>query len=200
MIWTAETVLTTIGQQAGAECITEQRLVELTKLTPKQVENACQRLLRHEFIARSGQGCHRLLPAGIQAIEQGQALHSGPKGPQESGQRQRNPGMRQRIWNALRSGKKLTIDDVIMRVAEGDEQDPRSNVGHYIRALAQAGYVLEMPIREKPMNLTSNGAKRWLLISDTGPLAPTVRVSRKTIYDPNLEREVAMAREVGDDN
>lgn len=196
MTWTAETLLTAIGKHGMAECITEARLVELTGLSDKQVENACQRMTRHGFITRTGKGCHKLTQAGQEAITQGKTVRSGPQGPQTTGQRRRARGMRQRIWNCLRSGKKLTIDDIIMRAADGSEGDARSNVGKYVRALSKAGYTKPMPIREEALNPTSNGAVRWWLVSDTGPDAPVVRISRNTIYDPNLEEEIAMAREL----
>lgn len=195
MAWTAETLLTAIRQHGMAECITESRLAELTGMAEKQVENACQRLRRHGFVSRTGKGCHRLTEAGQEAIAQSARLRSGPKGP-ETGHRRRERGIRQCIWNALRTGKKLTIDDIIMMVAEGNEADPRSNVGKYVRGLAKAGYVIAMPVREAPLNPTSNGAVRWWLVSDTGRDAPVIRPSRQTVWDPNLEQEIAMAREL----
>lgn len=195
MAWTAETLLTTIGKHGLAECITEARLSELTGLDKRQVDNACHKLRRHGFITRVGAGCHRLTDAGKEAITHTTQLRSGPKGP-ETGHRRRSPGMRQRIWNALRTGKKMTIDDIILLVADGDEADPRSNVGKYVRGLAKAGYVIAMPVREAPLSLTSNGAIRWWLVTDTGPAAPVLRVSRQCIYDPNLEKDIAMVREI----
>lgn len=195
MPWTSETLLTAIGAVQPSECFTEADMAKVTGLKPKQVEHACQNLRRHGFITRSVRGCHTLLPAGKKALEEGAKLRSGPKGPQASGQRRHDPGLRQRVWNALRTLKKLTIDDILMRVIDGDERDPRSNVMKYVKALARAGYVQAMPQREAPLNPTSNGCRRWLLITDTGPAAPVCRVSRDTLYDPNLEREIALGRE-----
>lgn len=194
MVWTAETLLTAIGQHGLAECITEARLVELSGYGEKQVENACQRLRRHGFVARTVEGCYSLTDAGKEAIAKAIKLRSGPKG-KESGHRRRNAGMRQRIWNVLRTDKKLTVDDIVLLVSDGNEADPRGNVGKYVRCLSRAGYVIAMPVREAPLNPTSNGAIRWWLITDTGTQAPVVRQTRNTVYDPNLEEEIAMARE-----
>lgn len=196
MPWTTESLLTAIGAAPPSECFTETNMVNVTGLTAKQVENACHNLRRHGFIHRTGKGCHTLTPAGRTALEAGAKLRSGPKGPQASGQRQRNRGLRQRVWNALRLGKKLTIADILMLVIDGDERDPHSNAHKYLRALARAGYIKAMPLREPPLNPNSNGCKRWMLISDTGPDAPVVRVSRDTLYDPNLEHEIALEREI----
>lgn len=192
MIWTTETLLKAIDQHGLAECVTEQRLAELTGYSAKQVENACQNLRRHTFIERTGQGCHRLTDAGREALHTGYNLRGGPRGPQQSGQRRRDRGMRKRVWNCLRMGKKVTIDDIAMRVIDGNERDPRGNIGKYLTGLKRAGYVLALG-RELPLKPTSNGSRRWVLINDTGPLPPVIRVTRQVVFDPNLEQEIAMA-------
>lgn len=195
MPWTAETLLKAIGAAAPNECITEARMVEISGLTARQIENSAANLRRHGFITRTDQGCHRLTPAGQLAVATDQRLRSGPKGPQQSGQRRRDPGLRQRVWNALCMGKKFTIADIQMIVVDGDERDAYSNVRKYVRALARAGYVQSLPLREPPLNGQSNGCVRWWLVKDTGQLAPVWRVSRDTLYDPNLEEEIALAEE-----
>lgn len=200
MPWTTETLLAAIGAAAPGECFTETRMVETSGLTAKQIENACANLRRHGFITRTAKGCHTLTAAGRKAVEEGARLRSGPKGPQQFGQRNRDRGLRQRAWNALRLGKKLTVDDIVMRIVDGGERDPAGNMRKYLRALERAGYVKCMPAREPKLNLTSNGCKRWLLIQDTGPLAPVWRAKRpgQPLYDPNLEREIAIDQEVAE--
>ncbi|MDO8931357.1 MAG: hypothetical protein Q7U97_03095 [Rhodocyclaceae bacterium] len=196
MPWTTESILAIVGKAALDECITEAHLTKATGLTATQVENSCDRLRRHGFLKRTSKGCHQLTPAGREAHEQGLSMRSGPKGPQQYGQRHRDPGMRQRAWNVLRMGKKVTYDDIVMRIVEGEERDAYGNVRKYVRALAQAGYCRPMPQREQPLNEMSNGCIRWMLVSDTGPQAPVVRVSRNVIYDPNLDAEIALVREI----
>ena len=191
MPWTTSKLLAAIGDASPKECITEERMAELTGLTARQVENACDRLRRHGFISRTGKGCHKLTEAGLQAYADGAKLHSGPNG-KHTGVRRCARGLRQRAWNALRLGQKFTIDDILMRACEGDERDAYSNVRKYIRALADGGYVRAMPQREQPLNAMSNGCFRWLLINDTGPVAPIWRVARKSLYDPNTETVVSI--------
>ena len=186
--WTTETLLKTIAEKSPNECVTETRLAELTNLTPKQVENACQNLRRHGFIRRNGKGCHRLTPAGKDAAEAGLQIRSGPNGPQATGIRRRDAGMRQRAWTALAMRKPMTVDDIVMRASMGDERDPRGNLYKYLRALQRAGYLMEMPLREKPLNSTSNGCKRWVLVRYNGPVCPVVRDSRRAVYDPNNQQ------------
>jgi DNA-binding MarR family transcriptional regulator len=203
MPWTTETILKAIDTHGLAECVTEARLAELTGYTAKQVDNACQRLIRNGFLRRTGKGCHKLTDAGRTALAECAKLRSGPKGPQESGHRKRDRGDRQRIWNVLRIGRKVTVDEIIMRTSATDvaadddksRKSTRSNTLKYVQALCRAGYVATLARREAPLNLTSNGCKRYLLISDTGPDAPVVRVSRKALYDPNLEKEISLVRE-----
>lgn len=201
MPWTAETLLKAIGAAAPTECFTEANMAEATGLNAVQIDRAAHNLRRHGFITRSARGCHTLTDAGRKAVEEGARLRSGPKGPQQSGQRRRDPGLRQRAWNALRLGKKLTVDDIVMRVVDGGERDPASNIRKYIRkyirALERAAYVRAMPARERALSLTSNGCKRWLLVKDTGPAAPVWRAKHdsKVLYDPNLECEIPLDQE-----
>lgn len=195
MAWTAEQLLTAVGQASPRECITEARMAEITGLSPLQVEHAALKLRRHGFLTKTGQGCHKLTAAGRAAIAAGARVRSGPRGP-ETGHRRRDPGLRQRVWNALRSGKKLTIDDIIMRVAEGGERDPRSNVRKYLVALARAGYVRQMPVREVALNPSSNGCVRWWLVQDTGLIAPVARMRHNTIWDVNIEEQIPFAAEI----
>lgn len=192
MAWTAEQLLTAVGQASPRECITEARMAEITGLTPLQVEHAALKLRRHGFLTKTGQGCHKLTAAGRAALAAGARVRSGPHGEQP-GPRPRGHGLRQRTWNALRTGKKLTIDDIIMRVTEGGERDPRSNIGKYLRVLARAGYLRQMPVREAALNPTSNGCARWWLVKDTGPKAPLWCQRRAAVFDPNTEEETPLA-------
>jgi len=195
MAWTAEQLLNAVGQAAPRECITEARMAEITGLSPLQVEHAALKLRKHGFLTKTGQGCHKLTAAGRTALAAGRKIRSGPNGP-ETGHRRRDPGLRQRVWNALRTGKKLTVDDLIMRVAEGEERDPRSNIRKYLVALARAGYVRQMPVREPGLNPTSNGCVRWWLVKDTGPIAPVWRQRHGALYDGNCEEQMPLAADI----
>ncbi len=195
MAWTAEQLLTAVGQAAPRECITEARMAEITGLTPLQVEHAALKLRKHGFMTRTGQGCHKLTAAGRAALAAGRKIRSGPNGP-ETGHRRRDRGLRQRVWNVLRTGKKLTVDDLIMRVAEGGERDPRSNVRKYLVALARAGYVRQMPVREPGLNPSSNGCVRWWLVMDTGLDAPVARVGCAALWDANIEQQIPFAADI----
>lgn len=193
MVWTAEALLTAIGAAAPDECITEERLIEITGLEPRQIEGASLRLRKHEFVERVEPGCLRLTDAGREAIAAGTRVRSGPKGRQP-GPRMFKNTLRMRVWSSLRLRKKASVADIVM-LAAGDgprEKDMESNISHYLRALARAGYVMKMPRREPGSALTSNGFARWMLLKDTGPLAPVWRPKINAIYDPNTDTETPL--------
>lgn len=190
MAWIAQQLLTAIYLGAPSECITEARMVALTGLGAKQVENAAQRLLKHGLIERVGPGCHQLTDAGRAMLASGLTLRSGPNGSQP-GKRIFSDTARVRAWAALRIRRKASMPELIALVVRGDdrERDIESNLGKYLRALAKAGYVKALPRREPGLAPTSNGYVRYLLLKDTGPLAPVWRPAKETVYDPNTEEE-----------
>lgn len=190
MTWIAQKLLTAIGQASPDECITEVRLVELTRLEAKQVENAALTLRRRELATRVGPGCLKLTDAGREALAAGATITSGPNGPQP-GKRIFTDTLRSRIWTALRIRQKASIPDLIMLTAQGNAREKalESNIGKYLRALAKAGFVSKMPRREPGTAITSNGYVRWLLIRNTGPLAPVWRPGKSSVYDPNTTEE-----------
>lgn len=195
MAWISEQLLAAVGTHAPSECITVQRLIALTGLDPRQVDNAQRKLRSHGFLELTGPGCLKLTDAGREALGAGAAVRSGPNGPQPGARQFRNT-LRTRVWRAIRIRRKFSIPDLEMLVATGEERDIGSNIGHYLRALERAGYLVKLPRREAGTALTSNGHARWWLPNeqDTGPAAPIVNARTCTVYDPNLERRLPMRR------
>lgn len=198
MTWTSQRLLEAVAMAAPEDCITEARMAEITGLSTRQVDAGTRKLRQIGWLDKVGQGCHQITRDGLVAYQAGKRLTSGPRGPQSTGQRNRDPGLRQRVWNVLRMGRKVSVDDIILLVVDGGEADPASNIGKYLRALSRAGYLRRLPLREQPLNATSNGAIRWLLVDDTGPAAPRWRASRGVVYDPNQCAERTMAAELAD--
>lgn len=95
-------------------------------------------------------------------------------------------GLRVRAWWVMREVTSFGIADLLAVVANGNERDAASNLGHYLRALTRVGILVEIA-RDKPTSPTDNGAKRWRLPKkhSTGPKAPVHRASRNEVYDPN---------------
>lgn len=195
MAWIAEKVLTAIRDSGMRECVTEERLLDLTGLSKRQVQDSCRLLRGSHLLEKTAEGCHRVTSAGMEAIQAGAKYRSGPKDARQHGKRIWKDTSRILIWRAIRIRRKFTIPEIVTLVTNEDMRgDPTSNVQKYIRALAKAGYLIELPKREAGSALTSNGFKRWWLTDekDTGPGAPVWRPGRGTVYDPNTKAEVAI--------
>ena len=194
MAWIAEQVLTAIRDSGMRECITEERLLELTELSKRQVQQSCRLLRGSGLLVKTAEGCHTITSAGREALDAGARYRSGPKDSKQSGKRVWKDTARIRIWRAIRIRRKFTVPEIIALVADEERGDMTSNVQKYVRALAKAGYLIELPRREAGTALTSNGHKRWWLTDDkdTGPEAPIWRLERSTVYDPNTLSEVAI--------
>lgn len=195
MAWIAEAVLTAIKESGMRECITEERLLELTDLTKRKVQESCRRLCHSGLLEKTAEGCHTITKAGIEALAAGAHYRSGPKDAKQNGKRIWKNTLRIRIWRAIRIRRKFTVPEIITLVVDDSARgDVTSNVQKYVRALAKAGYLIEMAKREQGGATTSNGYKRWWLTDakDTGPLAPVYRARQSSVFDPNTNEEVAI--------
>jgi hypothetical protein len=196
MAWLAEKLLTAIRDDKICDCISEERLVMLTDLTPKQVADACCTLIRNQLLSRTKTGCHQLTGAGKQALISGANLRPGVKVPgTTTGRRVIKGTLRTRVWSAIRIRRKFSVAEIVPLVVSGTERgDCTSNVEKYIRALRKAGYLTVM-VRKEPGSVPkSHGHQRYWLQDekDTGPQAPVWRADFGTVYDPNTEAEVAI--------
>lgn len=193
MIWTSEIIMEAIGKHMLNECITNERLVELTKLEPRQVENSTLRLRNHGFIKLVDKGCYRVTQDGITALQSNRKIRSGPKG-QQATVRVFKDSLRARVWRAIRIRKNFSIPELTGLVARGDERDAECNIRKYLIALEGAGYLIRMKKRIPGTALTSNGFARWRLDleKNTGPEAPIWRSKKETVFDPNTNEEVTL--------
>ena len=194
MAWIAEKILTAIRDSGMRECVTEERLLDLTGLSKRQVQDSCRLMRHHGLLTKTAEGCHQVTKAGMEAINAGARYRSGPKDEKHNGKRIWVGTIRIRIWRAMRIRRKFSVPEIITLVADESSGDMTSNVQKYIRALAKAGYLIELPKREAGSAPTSNGYKRWWLTDekDTGPKAPVWRPDRRTVFDPNTNVEVAI--------
>lgn len=114
----------------------------------------------------------------------------GPKGP-NSKVRIVPGSLRQTAWRAMQIKQKFSLSDLIRNAlpAEKSPKDPRNNLGRYVKALADAGVLVEMKHRLPPTTPTSRGEKRWMLVRDLGRQAPVLR-GASTIFDPNSGRVI----------
>lgn len=192
MAWIAEQLLKIIDRHALDECITFDQLIWLSRLKPKQVENATYKLRKHGLITLTEPGCYRITSEGRQALaDEDTNLRSGPHGSSQK-ERIHKKSLRTRIWRAIRIRKKFSLPELEPLVCTGHERDMRNNAGKYLKALESAGYLIKMKKVEAGTAPTSNGFARWWLPDDknTGPIAPIWRPGKGVIFDPNIGEEV----------
>ena len=192
MTWTSETIMRTIQTHMLNDCISNEKLVKMTGLKPKQVEDATQNLHKNGFIKRVDPGCYRITQAGIIALESQEKMRSGPKSG--TAVKIHKNTLRIRIWRAIRIRKSFSIPELEGIVSTGAEKDVVSNIGKYLRALESAGYLIRLGKKLRGTSLTSNGFLRWRLdpLKDTGPQAPIWRQSKATLFDPNTGEEITL--------
>jgi len=85
----------------------------------------------------------------------------------------------------MRMSGKFTVPEILRLAAQpGVRGGSADNLHRYLRALEAAGYVRRLPVREPGTAPGSNGYVRWLLVRDSGPVAPTIRRDG-TVLDRN---------------
>lgn len=204
MAWTSQTVMAAVKELACPRgCVKHADIVAHTKLTGRQVAAACALLERHGYLERQHYsddtvkpGCYVLTALGRAALE-GAKLTSGPKKP-TGAHRPHADSLRDRAWRSLRIRKKASVPELVGLLLDAgadptDQVRAQSNLQKYLRALTRAGYLQEMR-REAPTSPTSNGAKRYLLVRDTGPLPPAAKLKQHTVYDPNEQKTYDIQR------
>ncbi|EFO32468.1 conserved hypothetical protein [Roseibium sp. TrichSKD4] len=178
---------TLLNALADGSCRTMDELDGCVDLTRRQISDGAGSLIMRGLLERVEVGCYRLTPNGQQAAMEGRIISSGPYRPDRGRCRAAQPNtLRQRAWNAMRMSGAFTIGDLVMAAACGVEKDPEGNLRRYLKALVNAGYLVELPVRAASSKLTSNGFKRFRLVRDTGPVAPVWRHRSKGLFDHNL--------------
>lgn len=193
--WVTEKILGAIG--AADDCVTVAEIAAATEVGRRQVARSCGLLLRRGLVARKRRGRYALTEAGRAALEAGAKLRSGPKGAHEGRPSPRSGTFRERLWRALRLLEKATVPELVTLAAKGDERDPVNSAQRFLRVLDRAGYVVPLKRRAPGTAPTSNGHKRWVLVKNTGPLAPVHRQSRKAVFDPNTGQTISIEESHG---
>lgn len=172
---------------ADGACRTFVEMRGLANLDNKQVTKGTLKLLLRGYVERAEAGCFQLTAQGLAAVTSGEVIKGGRYKPDTA--RARKPlanTFRQRVWTAMRMSGTFTIGDLEL-AARRDEKGAANVIGYYLRKLAAAGYVVELPVRKAGVHLTSNGFKRFRLLKDTGPIAPVYQEKRKRIFDHNSQ-------------
>jgi predicted transcriptional regulator of viral defense system len=179
MCGSAENQNTLLRAVPPEACLTTEELAEATGLTRKQVTQAVGKLVARGLLDRAERGCFKRSTAGQEVVDSGQPLSSAPLSRSaKTGRRKRS--LRVRVWEAIRTARKGTVAE-IEQLALASEKDP-GGVQRYLLALRRGGYL-------RRMKAVSYKEARYLLIRDTGPLAPILRRSKDCLYDPNTKEE-----------
>lgn len=148
-------------------------------------------LATRALISRPALGHYRITDAGLIAIDAGNGVKPGKRGPRQA--QVFSSSLRARVWLAMRAMGKFSIDDLLLRGAVGDEANAHDNVGRYLNALEAGGYLVRLRARAPGEAPTSRGYVRWLLVRNTGPMAPVWRRRLERLYDPNTGEVIDLA-------
>lgn len=183
MTWTANKILRALAQLTGPA--TALQIAAATGLTTEQVWDACDTLVVNKLASRIERGVYQLTVAGRAAFEGGKEIKGGPKGP--TAPKIFRGTFRERLWQAIRKERKGTIGNFLSLVLQDgdDEKTATDNAQKYICGLCRAGYMQRLPGKQRGTLLTSNGFNRYLLIVNSGPLAPMIKRSHRQLHDPN---------------
>ncbi|MDH4122400.1 MAG: hypothetical protein OEV94_11925 [Deltaproteobacteria bacterium] len=92
---------------------------------------------------------------------------------------------RERLWKTMRMSKGFSLDDLVELAATGNEINPRRAAEKYVAALRKAGYVTNLTARDMQTGRIFSRKGRYLLVRDSGPLAPAWSHRNKTVTDHN---------------
>ncbi|ARE40879.1 hypothetical protein RGUI_2738 [Rhodovulum sp. P5] len=184
----ATRILQALDLSSGDGRATDE-LAHALGLSRRQVSRAAALLIRRGLAERLGPGCYRLTGEGRGAAAAGASITSGPTGPTGAVSRPGKDTFRDRAWRSMRQRRAFTVNDILCDAAR-DEKNSRNNALSYLGRLRRAGYVRELPRRQSGVAPTSPGFKQFLLVKDTGPLAPVWRSRRGCLHDPNIGEDV----------
>lgn len=150
----------------------------------REISKAACKLVVKNLIERLETGQYSLTKEGTDFLTEGRTITSGPNQPFKFLRAQPKNTFKQRAWNAMRLQRRFTVPSISLVAKTARDGTSPANLQRYIRDLVGAGYVVELPLREKGTSETSNGFKVYKLIKDTGHLAPDY--SKGRIVDRNL--------------
>lgn len=174
---------------ADGTCRTLGDLEQSVGLTRKQIANGLSQLIRGGYAERVETGCYRLTETGIALAEKGGTLPV-VRGANKKARRLKASTFVQRAWSAMRMAVTFTASDIALCAAR-NEANPEALARGYLRNLVAAGYVQELPERQKGSGFGSAGyRKRYRLLKNTGLNAPVWREKPNVIHDFNTGEDV----------
>lgn len=145
-------------------------LAATLEVSAKKIADSGGHLVRNGYATR-GLGVYRATEKGLAALKAG--LRHGGK-PGMSVERYRT-SLRSRAWNLMRIKMWLSVDDMLMTLADGSEKSAERDLRRYVRALQKAGYV----------TCSTRNPQLFRLVNNTGRNAPAYNTKRETVTDTN---------------
>lgn len=145
---------------------------------------------RRETFGGNGYVEYGCTAAGLQRATSGARIEGGVTGPRPFLPKPK-ADMRQRLWEALRIAKKITVRELVELVrVEGDVEAIKviKNACQYFAALEQAGVVSKLAVRAKGFSPQSNGFVRYALVRDLGLIAPSA--GKRFVTDHNARAAI----------
>jgi|GEM_PF-4278210 len=148
-------------------------------------------LIARGFVASASSTRYRVTAAGRAFAKGNDSIKPGPvPGRRTKSRTPDRASLHARLWRAIKRTPKFTIRQIVTLAAHDDETKAIDSARKYVRYLARAGYVKELPRRERATRLQgSNGDKVYYAIEHTGSIHPRVRKSRAKVpgmFDANL--------------
>ncbi|MCM2431982.1 MarR family transcriptional regulator [Agrobacterium rosae] len=168
---------------AGA-CLKMESLVEVTGLPRYTLTIALGKMVSAGLVERRKVGCYQLSRLGRKAKKYG-VIPALPKPPTEP--KLPADGFRQRLWAVMRMSGPFAVRDIVM-VTDWPLKYAENAAHRYVSALKQAGYVVELPTKDKRQ-------KRFRLVRNSGQLAPVFMERAGLIRDPNTNEVVSCAKQ-----
>lgn len=176
---------------AAEDCLSIEALMAATKLDRSDVVRFVGRLITKGWCERQNAGCYRLSAVGRKAHAGGATIVGHDQGPMSGPPAPRTDTLFARAWAAMRTQEKFTVPDLVTLAGrKGGEADARK-LRAYLKRLEANGYVRRMPTRTGVAPGAGRGNVRWLLVNDSGPLAPIWSPKHEKLFDPNAGTSVA---------
>lgn len=178
-----------LGALEPGACLTVVEIAAALDVTTHAVSAAMTHLVSRGLVDRKAIGCFALTDEGAAWRASGRSVSvNAPRPTALPTRKPKRLALSDRAWAALRIRQKATVFD-LAELARRGEATAEARIRAYLLALERAGYVVRLA---RPESTRPRGkAARWLLVRDTGPLAPVVRTKRGDVWDRNTGQAFA---------
>lgn len=145
------------------------------KYTLRNTAEALRMLVLRGFVERSQDGAFSATASGIGQHASGAPFRDGPIAKTRRPPPPLQNTLRQRAWSAMRLNNRWTIDDLLTLAARSSDKQPYGALQKYVHALCRAEIVVVLPKRVQGTAPTSNGAKVYKLLRNSGERAPSIQ-------------------------